>query len=139
MKEGVREADRGRVQSGGEHGVRECWRVGRRQEDNGRTGRGEKEVGMQTGRGEHDVREWGMEEGRAGKWRNEGGEARRGEHDVREWGVEEGRAGKWRNEGGEAGRGEHGVKEEGRAGRGMQVEGEHGVREGVKVGREGDE
>ena len=29
-KEGVREADRGRVRSGGEHGVRECWRVGRR-------------------------------------------------------------------------------------------------------------
>ena len=28
---------------------------------------------MQTGRGEHDVREWGMEEGRAGKWRNRGG------------------------------------------------------------------
>ena len=35
--------------------------------------------------------------------------------------MEEGKAGKWRNEGGEAGRGEHGVKEEGMAGRGMQV------------------
>ena len=80
-----------------------------------------------------------MEEGRTGKWRNEGGEARRGDHDVREWGMEEGNAEKWRNEGGEAGRGEHGVKEEGRACRGMQVGGEHGVREGVKVGREGDE
>ena len=64
-----------------------------------------------------------MEEGRAGKWRNEGGEARRGEHGVREWGMEEGRAGKWRNEGGEAGRGEiwsEGGREgrEGDAGRG---------------------
>ena len=29
-KEGVREADRGRVRIGREHGVRECWRVGRR-------------------------------------------------------------------------------------------------------------
>ena len=52
--------------------------------------------------------------------------------------MEEGRAGRWRNEGCEAGRGEHGVKEgvkeEGRAGRGMQVGGEHGVR----VGREGE-
>ena len=46
-------------------------------EDNGRTGMDEKEVGRQTGRGEHDASEWGMEEGRAGKWRNEGGEARR--------------------------------------------------------------
>ena len=48
-------------------------------EDNDRTGMDEKEVGRQTGRGEQDAREWGMEEGRAGKWRNEGGEARRGE------------------------------------------------------------
>ena len=39
---------------------------------------------------------------------------------MREWGTEEGNAGKWRNEGGEAARGEHGVKEEGRAGRGEQ-------------------
>ena len=52
--------------------------------------------------------------------------------------MEEEKAGKWRNEGGEAGRGEHGVKEEGRAWRGMQVGGEHGVREGVKVGMDGD-
>ena len=59
-------------------------------EDNGRTGMDEKGVGRQTGRGEHDAREWGMEEGRAGKWRNEGGEARRGEHDVREWGWRKG-------------------------------------------------
>ena len=55
--------------------------------------RNEKEVGRQTDRVEHDVKEWGMEEGKAGKWRNEGGEA---------------------------GRGEHGVKEEGRAGRGCR-------------------
>ena len=52
--------------------------------------------------------------------------------------MEEGKAGKWRNEGGQAGMGEHGVKEEGRIRRGMQVGGQHGVREGVKVGREGD-
>ncbi len=52
--------------------------------------------------------------------------------------MEEGNAGKWRNEGGQAGRGEHGVKEEGRIGRRMQVGGEHGVKEGVKVDREGD-
>ena len=35
--------------------------------------------------------------------------------------MEEGKAGKWRNEGGQAGRGEHGVKEEERTGRGVQV------------------
>ena len=45
------------------------------------------------------------------------GEACRGEHDVMEWGMEEGNADKWRNEGEEAGRGEHGVKELGREGR----------------------
>ena len=59
-----------------------------------------------------------MEEGRAGRWRNEGGEAGRGEHVVNEGVKEEWRAGRGRNEGGEAGRGEHGVrgaKEEGRA------------------------
>ena len=42
--------------------------MGRREGDNGRTGRDENEVGRQTGRGEHDVMEWGMEEGKAGKW-----------------------------------------------------------------------
>ena len=52
--------------------------------------------------------------------------------------MEEGRVGKWRNEGGEAVRGEHGVKEEGRDMEGEQVGAEHGVKEGVKVGREGD-
>ena len=40
-----------------------------------------------------------MEEGRTGRWRNEGGEAGRGEHGVkeyvREWGMEEGRVGRW--------------------------------------------
>ena len=34
--------------------------------------------------------------------------------------MEEGKAGKWRNEGGQAGRGEHGVKEEGRIRRGIR-------------------
>ena len=57
-----------------------------------------------------------MEEGRAGKWRNEGGEARRGEHDVREWG--------WRK----GGQGSGEMKE------GRQV----GEIYGVKEGREGD-
>ena len=49
--------------------------------------------------------------------------------------MEEGNAGKWRNEGGEAGRGEHGVKEEGGqvgyAGRGRAwSEGGRGMKEG---------
>ena len=48
--------------------------------------------------------------------------------------MEEGKAGKWRNEGGEAGRGEHGVNEEGRAGRGAGG-GEHGVNEEGRAGR----
>ena len=53
-----------------------------------------KEVGRQTGRGEHDAREWGMEDGMAGRWINEGGEAGRGEHGVKEGVKEEGRAGR---------------------------------------------
>ena len=35
-----------------------------------------------------------MEEGRAGMWRNEGGEAGRGEHEVKEGVKEEGTAGR---------------------------------------------
>ena len=61
---------------------------------------------------------------------------------MREWGMEEGKAGKWRNEGGQAGRGEGAGRAWSEGGRedreGVQVGGEHGVREGVKVDREGD-
>ena len=54
------------------------------------------------------MRECGMEEGKAGKWRNEGGEADIGR--ARSEGGMEGREG-------DAGRGEHGVNEGGQGGR----------------------
>ena len=62
---------------------------------------------------------------------------------MREWGMEEGKAGKWRNEGGQAGRGEHVVKEEWMAGRGRAwseggSEGGQGGGQGGREGREGE-
>ena len=54
-----------------------------------------------------------MEEGRAGRWRNELGEAGRGGHGVNDGVKEEGREGRkkeLRNKGGEADRGEHEVR-----------------------------
>ena len=56
-----------------------------------------------------------MEEGRVGRWRNEGGEAGMGEHGLKEGEKEVGRTERVRNEEGgemkeEAGRGEHEVR-----------------------------